>query len=687
MTMARPLLLPLLWLAVVSAAVPEFLSDAADKVTTPQLASNTCASPDFQVKADFKRRGSRTDFQTIVVEWHPAELVVDKSDVDVSKQIVEVQEEGGEWRRAEQVVFRSGRYRGTFTVVPCKSHSLRFTVVGKDGQEATFEFPGTVGPASEEDIAASRFTPDAPTNIRATALSGNRVEVSWEAAACATTYEVYGSSGRAEVLSSTTDQTSVVLEGAESCATYDISVTALTGQEASEEATVELSTSPGESAGEKLEVNVAVGVNSIEANWDGWRDLSCVESYTVEVCRDGQCGEEEVVSRNEFGGNSSFTSAELEECSDYSLQVKPLFEGQDLDAKVVSFRTLAPGVTGVEEKLGTVTAEAGEGQMVSIKWSPVKCAASYEVYQKQHIEGSEWEVMRSVEEAEVRTQGVPCTEYSYGVRATIDGQQSGLVEATALVTIPLDSSVPYHAPGLQVQPSLQGLQVSWEHARCITQYRLQVCGLASGQCLDHPVEVAHPDQHLMEPLIDNLEPCTDYAIKIVATNNGAELEAESQQFRTLSPAPSPPSDLSVSLNPASGQLDVSFSAVQCASVYKVHQSLDSSQLEVVVDTVTTAAHLPAPPPCSTYAIGVSSVTDGQESGLSQLTEGRVLADTSHQAAISLDIVNTENMTVQFVVKMPQLNHKCQVTGWGWVVACHVCSYRWRNMKSSTSVWM
>ena len=58
-------------------------------------------------------------------------------------------------------------------------------------------------------------------------------------------------------------------------------------------------------------------------------------------------------------------------------------------------------------------------------------------------------------------QGVLCTEYRYGVIVIIDGEGRRLVEATDLVTIP-DSSVLYHAPRLEVKPSLQGLVVYWE---------------------------------------------------------------------------------------------------------------------------------------------------------------------------------------------------------------------------------
>ena len=169
-------------------------------------------------------------------------------------------------------------------------------------------------------------------------------------------------------------------------------MTAYTGEKPSVETLSDLNTTLCAGAALKLQVSVNSSMDSVAASWDGWAQLSCVTSYQVSLCREADCSEVTTVQKPEFGGLSMFGSGELEECSDYTLQVKPLFNGQELSPQLVEFRTLSPAITGVEQHLGEVSALAGEEQMVSISWSAVKCAASYEVFQKQEQEGSVWEL-------------------------------------------------------------------------------------------------------------------------------------------------------------------------------------------------------------------------------------------------------------------------------------------------------
>jgi hypothetical protein len=565
-----------------------------------------CAGAVVEVTAEFKRRGSRgTNYRTIVVEWNPASLVKDPAAIDLTQQIVEIKAGDGAWTRPqESPIPKRGKYRQTFdNVAPCKIHLFRFVVSGLDGEEAIFEYPQAVGPAAEEDILASRFTPNPPANVKVTAMQGSKLRVSWAASDCATSYEVYGA-GTVSKISGHTEETSIVLEDAESCETYDIQVTALTGQELSEDTTTEFVTGPSEAAGEKLEVEVVPQVNTVTASWDGWQALSCVEHYSVELCKDGECTESVPVTRApSFGGSSVFApETELEECSEYTLKVKPLFEGLNLPAKIVTFSTRAPAIEDVEEKLGSVTAFTGEGQMVTIGWSPVKCATSYEVFHRQAVEGSAWEEVESVEAPGLEVKGVPCTKYSYGVKVTINGEQSELVEAVGgPVEVPLDPRVAYTPPGLQLVPSVGGLWATWEHAQCISQYRVEVCRVGSTDCHNPAAELTEANGHQEQSVsLDTLEPCSEYTIKIIATNNGEELGAEEQTFSTLSPAASAPADLTTSLNTATGQIDVSFSPVQCASGYKIYQKLDDGPIEFVLDTTATTTALAAPEACSTY---------------------------------------------------------------------------------------
>jgi len=641
--MARNSLLVLLLLvAAASAAVPVFNGDAKEKVT-----------------AGFKKRGRQgTDYNKITVDWSLVDLVENIEDLDTSQSSVEVKAGDGDWVR-ETGVMKRGTFKATVKqVAPCKSHEVRFVVFSKEGEEATSLFTVTVDPATPEQIEESRFTPKAPTNLVVSPLEGNKVEVTWDASECATHYEIFASAGELLTISGSTDgETRIVLE-AESCEQYELTVTAYVGQEASEEATADFITRPSEGAAEKLEISVESDVTSVEASWNGWAQLSCVAEYAVQVCKGmhGECEESVAVKRDSVSVFASETV--LEECSEYTLKVKPIFEGLDLPPKEVTFATKAPLMVHVEAMLGTVTAEAGDEQMVTINWSQVKCALTYTVYQKQSLEGSEWEEMEKVGTNQLTTQGVPCTQYNYGVTVTINGQESGMVETDDVLVIPMDTSVPFHPSSLHMTPTENGLTATWEHARCITGYRVEVCEDGTEDCVEPPIDLTAT--HEQEVTAESLKPCTDYTMKIFATSNEVEMDAEVQTFTTQSPAATPPADLTAELNPTTGKIDVAFSPVQCASTYKIFMQLDDGELEEVLDTAATTTTLEAPAPCTAFSIGASSLIGEEESSQSELVGGLVKAQSSEASSPKLLSVTAENNTVEFIVNLPEQNKKCQV---------------------------
>jgi len=640
--MARnPLLVLLLLVAAASAALPVFHGDAQDKVT-----------------AGFKKRGRQgTDYNKITVDWSLIDLVENIDDLDTSQSIVEVKAGDGAWVR-ETGVMKRGTFKATVKqVAPCKSHEVRFVVVSKEGEEATSPFTVTVDPATPEQIEESRFTPKAPTNLVVSSLEGNKVEVSWDASECATHYEIFASAGASSISESTEGETSIVLE-AESCEQYEIAVTAYTGQEASDDATADFSTSPSEGAAEKLEISVESDVTTAEASWNGWEHLSCVADYAVQVCKDGACEESVAVKRDSFGGESLFAGTDLEECSEYTLKVKPIFEGLDLPPKEVTFTTKAPLMVNVEGMLGTVTAEAGDEEMVTIKWSAVKCAATYTVYQKQSLEGSDWEEMEKVGTEQLTTQGVPCTQYNYGVTVTINGKESEMVETDEVLVIPMVTSVPFHPSSLHMNPTENGLTATWEHAHCITGYRVEVCEVGTEDCVEPQIDLTAT--HEQEVTAESLKPCTEYTMKIFATSNEIEMDAKVQTFTTQSPAATPPADLTAELNPTTGKIDVAFSPVQCASKYKIFRKLDDGELLELVDTTATTTTLEAPEPCTAFSIGASSLIGEEESAQSELVDGLVPAQSSEASSPKLLSVTAENNTVEFIVDLPEQNQKCQV---------------------------
>ena len=549
--------------------------------------------------AGFKKRGPRTDYTRISVEWSLVDLVENMDELDTSQSIVEVKAGDGDWVR-EMGRMRRGIFQATVNqVAPCKSHEVRLVVKSKEGEETTSPFTVTVAPATPEQIEESSFKPKAPANLVVSSLEGNKVDVSWDASECATRYEVYANAGPSKTISESTEgETSAVLE-ADSCEEYEITVIAYTGQEASDDAIADFKTSPSEGAAEKLEISVASEVTTVKASWNGWEDLSCVAEYAVQLCKDGNCEESVPVERNPYGGESVFApGTELEECSEYTLQVKPIFGDLNLPTKAVTFTTKAPQMENVEEKLGVVSAEAGDEQTVTINWSPVKCAATYTVYQKQSLEGSDWEEMEKVATNQLTTPGVPCTQYNYGVTVTINGMESERVETEQHLVIPMVTSVPFQPSSLHMNPTENGLSATWEHAHCISGYRVEVCEAGTQDCVELPIELTAT--HEQEVSAESLKPCTDYTMKIFATSNDVETDAEVQSFTTKSPAATPPADLTAELNSITGKIDVAFTPVECASKYKIFLKLDDGELEEALDITESTTSLEAPAPCTAF---------------------------------------------------------------------------------------
>ena len=87
---------------------------------------------------------------------------------------------------------------------------------------------------------------------------------------------------------------------------------------------------------------------------------------------------------------------DLEQSSDSELRIKPLHSSQDIQEKVVSFRTLSPAMDGVTGQLCPITNAAKIGQTVSVSWTGLKCATEYHVYQQMVATtggNEEWELV------------------------------------------------------------------------------------------------------------------------------------------------------------------------------------------------------------------------------------------------------------------------------------------------------
>lgn len=632
-------------ISIAYSAVPTLRADAADKVSWK-----------------FKDR-PKQDVSRIVLEWEPLSMVEDRSSINSNELSVQIKSGDGEYIQLQsRPRVRGGKYMYTISIVPCKDQHLRFVLKGDEG-EATFDLPEAIPASSPELIATSGFLPEAPTNVNIEQNEGS-VVLTWDQSECASSYYLRFEGPDGNQFDKDVEENTVTITEFDACSQYDVfAIAVVHGSESDEVFLDTISTHPSAEAAEKLDPKVTKTINSVTAKWDAYNKLACVNNYAVKVCKDGECGEAVTVELDNTLPFLEFTSTEeLDQCSDYTISIQPLYEGKDLAEKVVPFRTLSPPVHDVNLKLMPVTAKAGDEQMISVSWSAVQCASAYEIFQHVSTPDGDWETIGTSKATELSIKGVPCTEYRYGVKVTIDGIQSDIVEAEEPIMTPIDNTVPYVASNLISEPSTDSIELSWDHARCITSYRIKICkdGSAEEDCSEENRIIEDPSTHNLTEKIENLSPCSAYSMQIFATTDGKELNAETTSFDTRAPAPTAPENLSVSLNAETNKIDISYGQVACATGYKIYQILDKAEEELHKETAEDSISFDSPAPCVEFSYGVSALVDGEEGPKTDFLGDKVPPKNGDNSQPILDIEQKFNTTVIFLLKTPDFNEKCEI---------------------------
>jgi hypothetical protein len=109
-----------------------------------------------------------------------------------------------------------------------------------------------------------------------------------------------------------------------------------------------------------------------------------VKKYLITICKEGHgCPDKgQIDLDNSLQYLEYYSTVPLEQCSNYSLHVKPIFPGVNLQGKFLYFQTLHPPLENVTNLQNAVEAEASVGQIIRVKWKTIKCANHYKVYQK-----------------------------------------------------------------------------------------------------------------------------------------------------------------------------------------------------------------------------------------------------------------------------------------------------------------
>ena len=247
-----------------------FQADASDKVKLGFVNQN---------------QEHRADFSKMVVDWEPRAMVMDVAHLgDLDKQVVEVREEEvDEWQRVDNdPKQRAGLYRVRSTMArPCRPHWVRILIPTTDGSLEVYEHPRPLPAATREQLTTyqRKFVPSQPENLQARAFSSSSASVSWHASPCAEVYEVYFGDRK-----ETTNDTSILLDNLDPCSDYEVSVSAVLGDQRSEEAVSYLTTPPTEDVMTTVDIQVKLYCKPSKEKY------SAETKYNVEVVFSGERG-------------------------------------------------------------------------------------------------------------------------------------------------------------------------------------------------------------------------------------------------------------------------------------------------------------------------------------------------------------------------------------------------------------
>jgi hypothetical protein len=225
----------------------------------------------------------------------------------------------------------------------------------------------------------------------------------------------------------------------------------------------------------------------------------------------------------------------------------------------------------------------------------------------------------------------------------------------------IDTSVPYVAANLAITPTPDGAHLTWDHAKCIKSYKIRSCEVLSESenCFEEFVIIEDPSMYKMAHTLRNLNSCSKHYLAIFPSMGGdTTLDAAPQPFQTGSPPASPPQEVTVRLNRETNKVDIGWSRVQCATGYRIHQTLGNSDTKTKWDSEGLSVSLESPEPCVTYSYGVSAIVAGQESRPTALQEVPVPPRKSEQPVLLVG--EKSNGSITFVINSAHTNRLCKV---------------------------
>ena len=610
------------------------------------------------------RRGVITkDVRYAEVSWTPQLMLCDISAHELDQSVLLYRTDNTKQFMPINVAMRPDGQgsKWLFEVKPCLEYTFAIQVQGE--KEARLELStSNLGPATEEEISNSNFVPDSPTGFQKT-VAAMSATLSWDESACAGAYSItYKEIGADDSDSKYVDldtATNAEIKGLKPCTKYEVILSAYLNSQASVPAETgdTFSTKPRLDAAANMKTEVIkTTMDSAVVNLEVW-SVPCIQEYQVTICpQDEDCREPESLTVDSSSGVSTilYKAENLIPCTDYSLQIQPLYPGTELEMKELTFRTDSPDPASLI--VGDVSAIIQDSGDIMLDWMPVQCAARYNIY-KRNEDTYQWDKIADTSDQEFAVDNIiPCTDYTFAVSAEIGvGKETEKSETKTLAT-DLEESRAFEAPNLLIPNSDNHVNVTWGHASCIQSYVLKFCKRGELDCENIDVTPNSYDKKAFHQL-NNLEPCTQYSLEVIPVIPGREFTARVNDFTTTNGTPLPPANFEVVLYQDS-KAHLTWNEVQCSTGYKVyHKTDDPTSYETTNDVVETMDTYEDVIPCTNYFYAVATVVDEQES---EKTEWQsVYIPPRKSTPPLLKILTNEDDNVTLKLDLPDINGRCQ----------------------------
>jgi fibronectin type 3 domain-containing protein len=473
---------------------------------------------------------------------------------------------------------------------------LTITNTGKNGAVI---FTGSLsdianGVFTDGNLPPASATPAAPTGLTATGSTG-QVSLSWAAVSNATSYNVYYATTSGVTIASGTKipatTNSYVQTGLPAATTYYYIVTALNSAGESV-ASTQVSAATASAPPVPTVPAAPTGVNAVGGTRQAsisWAIVSGATSYNLYWSK--TAGVTKATGTKIAGANSPAVQTGLSDSTTYYYIVTAVNSvGESLASVQVAATTLASVPAPTAPAVPTGVSASGGANQVTISWSAVSGATSYNLYRSttSGVTTSTGTKIAGVTSSYVNTGLSAGATYYYVVTAINSvGESLASTQASATTNAP-PPTVPAAPTGVTATGGANQVSVSWSAVSGATSYNLY-WSKTSGVTTATGTKITAVSNPYVQT---GLTAGTAYYYIVTALNVSGESPTSAQATATTN-APTvviPAAPTGVTATGGSNQVSISWSAVPSATSYNIYYATTSGVTKTSGAKITNAAN-------------------------------------------------------------------------------------------------